>query len=45
MDNVKCLLEPGDKVMVNELWGGKIGGKEATIISVRWLHGNYRHIQ
>ena len=34
-NNVKCLLEPGDAVQLNKVWGGKLGGKKGKVISVR----------
>lgn len=34
-DNVKCLIEVGDSVQVQEDWGPKLGGKKGKVIRVR----------
>jgi len=35
IDNVKCLLEVGDRVKVDQMWGPKIGGKEGRVMVIR----------
>lgn len=35
IDNIKCLLKPGDLVKVRDLWGPKLSGKTAEVLEVR----------
>lgn len=34
-ENVKCLLEVGDTVKVDPMWGLKLGGKKGKVTAIR----------